>query len=497
MVNEEIAADKDKVENYNSYNYSSMLRKCIAKKEWALLSDHLADDLRRNQYFYTTKKDVEPEVWHYKDGIYIPDGKTVIREFVRGEIGFWYSEYIANLVIAKIMVDTYVDHNDFFNPKNIDEVAVLNGILNLTTKTLTAFDPKKIFFQKINAAYIPTIKCLQVEKFLKEILPDAEDQLTVFEMFGYTMYREYFIERAFMLLGSGRNGKGALIKLLGYFLGKNNIVAIPLQKLEMGEFKECELMGKLANIAGDISNYPMKTTSKFKSLTGRDPITASRKFKNDVSFDNYCKQIFATNELPKTYDLTVGFFDRWQYLVFPFTFKEKKEYDELMKTLPESEKAKYKVMNEHRLTDVLTSDEMSGLLNSALEGLDRLFKNGSFSSSKTGTETRKWWIDHSDSFLAFAESNIEQDGDGVISKDDLRKEYQKYCKKNHIKAEGDKHIKEILFREFTAGEEQSFVALSNTRVYNWTGIKLKVPVTIPVKTITFTDPTLTEAVKNE
>jgi putative DNA primase/helicase len=444
----------------------------LFSKQFPQASEMLVNESKTRFSFYTTKVDDRNEIWVYQDGIYLPNGKSVIREYCRKVTGVLYNEYVTNMVISKIETDTFIDQEKFFNKNIKEEIAVRNGILNLKTKELTPFDSKKVFFSKINANYVPGVSCPKIDIFFKEVLPEESDVQSIYEMFGYSLYKDYFIERAFMLLGSGRNGKGKTLNILKHFLSEDNVVGIPLQKLESGEFKECGLLNKLANIAGDISGYPLKETNKFKSLTGRDIISASRKFKTDVSFVNYAKLIFSTNNLPKTYDLSVGFFDRWVFVVFPYTFKEQNEYSELMKTLSESEKVKYRVMDEHRIDGLLDDVEMSGLLNASLAGLDRLFVNKSFTSSKTGEATRKFWIRNSDSFLAFVNEFIEIDSDGSIDKEVLRKAYQKYCKVNKVLSEGDRHIKEVLVRQYTAGEEQQFTTMGEHR-RNWVGVRFK------------------------
>jgi len=444
------------------------------KKNWGAASEVLVTICKSAYTFKTTMVDDMNEIWVYQDGIYLPNGKSTIKEFSRIVLDQFYTEYLVNLAINKIQADTFINQDIFFNSNIKDEIAVKNGILNLTTKILSPFTKEKIFFNKINAEYTPGIKCEKIDKFLNEVLPDPSDVKTIYEMFGYTLYKDNFIERAFMMLGSGRNGKSKCLTILKNFLTVENITAMPLQKLENGDFKECALMNKLANIAGDISGYPLKENSKFKALTGRDIISAGRKFKNDVTFTNYAKLIFSTNHLPKTYDLDNGFFDRWVYLVFPFTFKEKKEYDELMKNLPDDQKKNYKLMDEHRIDGIMDDVEMSGLLNEALAGLDRLIESGSFTSSKTGEQTKTFWIQNSDSFLAFAMDNLEIDSEGIITKGDLRKRYQKYCKVNKIISEGDKHIKEVLVRQYTAGEERKGSS-SYDQVWAWVGIKFKGP----------------------
>jgi len=428
--------------------------------------------LENKTKFYATQFDEANEIYYYETGIYKPEGRSFIKKFCRELLEGIYTEQLANLVCAKIEADSFIEQREFFKPQNINEVCVLNGVLNLKTRKLTDYTPNKIFFSKINAFYDPAANCEEIEKFLSEVLAEPNDIITIYEIVGSCLYRDYFIEKAIMMLGTGRNGKGKTISLIKSILGEQNFTGIPLQNLENGDFKEIELQGKLANLGGDISNYPLKSTAKFKGLTGRDMITASKKFKNDVSFVNYAKMIFATNNLPKTYDLSDGFFGRWVYLDFPYQFKAPKDYEEAIKNDPFNKKIR--LMDAKRIDNITTPEQLSGLLNRALDGLDNLFKNGDYTSSKSSESIKIWWVRNSDSFLGFCWENLENTESEVewISKDNLRQKYQKFCSINKLISEGDKHIHEIMVREMKAWEGQ-VVGENGERMYIWRGVKFK------------------------
>jgi len=441
----------------------------LYKKMKPELSEIIVNIATTKSKYYATRFDDRNEIYCYEDGIYVSEGRTKIKEVVRYIMGKDYTEQFGNQVVSKIEADNYITQDQLFKPQNIHEVCVLNGILNLKTRELVPFTPEKIFFSKIKASYDTQFKCKKVDKFLGEVLPDKQDKLTVYEIVGFCLYREYFIEKAVMMLGTGRNGKGKTISLIKKLLGEENFTGIALQKLESGDFKEVELMGKLANLGGDVSNYPLKDTAKFKGLTGRDTITASKKFKNDVSFENYAKMIFATNTLPKTYDLSNAFFSRWVYLNFPYEFKPKKEYQTEIKKDPKL-KEKYRVLNPNRIENLLDPEEMSGFLNAALDGLDRLFSKNDFTSSTSSGETKTWWIRNSDSFLAFTLEKLEIADSELefIKKDILRKHYQAYCKEHRVPPEGDKHIHEVMIRQVKAWDSQQS---DENRDRVWKGVK--------------------------
>jgi len=440
----------------------------LKKRETA--TELLSKAIQKKYYLYTTRHDELPEVWIFEKGIYIPQGKTYIKEYCRKIFAVAYTEQLANGVISKIMVDTFIEVQKFFNNNIVERIVVENGLLDLTTKELEAFDPDEIHFTKIPVIYNKEATCPTIKKFFKDVLETEEDVKAMEELFGYCLWKDAFLEQAVMCIGSGRNGKDKTLELLKRFLGEENTKGIPLQTIEEQDFAESELFGKLANLCGELSSKTISTTGKFKAITGRSLLSASRKFKTKIDFVNYSKQIFATNTLPKTNDTTDAFWERWIYFRFPNTFKNQEELNELKKTKTEEEMKKFKLKDPEIIQKLINKEEMSGLLNLALSGLDRVRANKSFTTSKTSVEIMKFWVKESDSFLGFCLDYLKQDPEGFITKDVLRKRYQKYCKEHRLMPEGNKRIKFMLSKLFGAVEDRK--TLDDGLTYIWEGIDI-------------------------
>jgi putative DNA primase/helicase len=265
-----------------------------------------------------------------------------------------------------------------------------------------------------------------------------------------------------MLTGGGRNGKSKTIDLMKRFVGIDNCSSVPLQQLETDLYSASELFNKLANLPGDLDSKALEHTGMFKTLTGRDLIAAPRKYLNRVKFINFAKMIFACNQLPKTKDTSIAFWNRWILFEFPYTFLSEQEYNETK--IEDRDLIKLRDTN---IIDKLSSpDELSGLLNRSLDGLDRLFSNKDFSNSQGVQEIKDLWIRKSDSFLAYCLDHLEE-ADTRIEKKVLRKAYGKYCKLHKIKPMGDKIMRETLFENFAVSEERT------STEYFWEGIKFK------------------------
>ena len=428
-------------------------------------SEVIVDYILKNNYIYTTRDDLKSEIWVYVDGIYKPNGESFIKEISRKILLHTYTPQRVNKVISKIEADTMIDADKFFNVNHIDEVPIQNGILNIKTRELSEFNPEKIFFNKLPITYDADAKCPTINKFFRDVLKEEEDVNVAFELFGYSLLKDHIIEKAFMFVGNGRNGKSKLISLLKTFLGSENCCSVPLSQLRSDSTSVCELFGKMANLAGDLNNTSLKETGLFKEITGRDTVGAKRKYLRDLFFTNYSKQIFACNELPKVYDFKDGFWDRWVLFEFPYKFISKNEYDK------SEDKTFLKIRDIEIIDKITTQEELSGLLNKALDGLDRIRINKTISNSKGTVETKNFWIRNSDSFTAFCLDYLEADYDGFIDRKELRSTFMKYCKLHKIKGAGDKAIKSVLEDMFGAVEGRKWDGESQK--YVWECIKFK------------------------
>lgn len=436
-------------------------------------TEFIADEFKKINHIYTIRDDKFIEMWIYSEGIYIPQGKTYVKEFCRTILKGAYNTNICNQVIAKIEVDTYIDSDLFFQEEKPNIIAVQNGLLNVDTRTLFDFNPKYKFFSKLPIIYDVEKDCPNIKKFFKSILKEELEIKVIQEVFGFLLYRDYFLEKAFMFLGSGRNGKGKTLTIMKTFLGVHNCVEIPLEDMEKDMYSVGELFKKLANLCGDLSKTALNNTGVFKKLCGRDLISASRKYLSRISFVNYSKLIFSANELPLTNDISDAFWDRWIILEFPFKFKEESELLELRER--GEDMSNYKLRDPDILNKIINENELSGLLNWALEGLIRIKRNKEFSFSPSSTETKNKWLQHTNNCVAFVNNKFELDYDSFVTKETFRSEYQKYCQDNGLTMSSNQKIKNILYTLFGVSDNKVYIGEENNKIQKWVwnGIRLK------------------------
>lgn len=435
------------------------------EKKRSKATEILTNIFLQKEKIYTTRDDENSEMWIYKEGIYIPQAKTYIREFCRKVFDFTYTTTLVNEVISKIEAETYIEQQEFFKIRDPYIIAVKNGVINLKTKELLNYSPDYFLFNKLNINYDKEKDCPMIKKFFKEIFIEESDIYLMQELFGFCMIKDYKYEKAFMFNGTGRNGKGKTVELLKRFLTPDNCASIPLQDFEKDQYAKGELMNKLANIGADLNTESLKHTGDFKTLTGHDFVTVNRKFKTRVSFVNYAKMIFCCNELPMTYDTSFAFFNRWILVDFPFKFVNEVEKQSLSK----EELRFVKERDDNIIEKISTDEEMQGLLNWALEGLQNLLSRNSFSYNLTTNQVSLQWIRKSNSLAGFCINFIEIDGDSKIKKNDFRRAYVNYCKEHKIKVLGDKSIKEYLQRELGVYEDRYRQNFQD--IFYWGGIK--------------------------
>lgn len=466
-----IESSKNDIINDENIRYKILELLCDTNKDtknssYIEAEELLVTHLIKKYHFRTIQQDEKTEIWGYREGVYINIGQSLAREELRKILGRAFTQKIVNRVIDKLTADTYIDYKKFFKNEDPYLLPVKNGLLDLKTGVLKDFTPDKIFFSKIPIEYKPDATCPYIEKHLTNVLPKKNDVLLLQEAIGNCLFKKYTFQKAVMMVGSGRNGKGITLQLLTRLLGAENTSAVTLEQLETDNFSISGLHGKLANIGGDLNKTSLKNTGTFKSLSGGDLINAPRKFMTPISFENYAKFFFACNELPLTYDDSVGFWNRWLYFEFPFTFITAEEY------AAKEDKKNYKIADPLLKEKIFTDEEMEGFLIWAYNGLKRLLENNSFSESETFEAVKRKWINQSDSFKAFCDLNIEQDYHSNIDKRELKLKYYNYCQDNLVKPLTDKHIYKILTTEYGADIKQVCDELG-TKLRVWEGIKLK------------------------
>jgi len=395
------------------------------------------------------KTDIRTFLMYRWNGKYWADDAEgyIQKRLVKAE-GENYKPYHLKTLIEIIQGETFV--NSLEEPP-AHLINLENGVLNLETGELMQHDPKYFFRNMIHAKYDPSAKAEKFLKWLEEILPDPESRDLIQEIAGYCLLRDYPLHHIFFLVGSGRNGKGTLLRTLESILGKENCVSVPLDRL--GErFQITNLLGKLLNVVSE-PKTTLISTEPVKAATGQDLLHGEIKNKQKpVVFQNYAKIIVMANKLPPVTDSTLAWWERVVIVEFPVVITEDKRIQNIERAWLED------------------SEERSGILNWMLEGLRRLLANGRFTKPEkmrqVVEEYRKW----SDPIQYFLTKYCIIDGKSVTPKANVYDAYKTICSLEDLKVADE--------RELTARiKKQPFVRekvmkIEGKAVRCWVGLRL-------------------------
>jgi len=398
----------------SAYNYSDPERE--EKFNRIEERDRLYQKFMAENHFLTMPNGV---TYLYVNGIYVEDA---IKPFIESEtekaFGKYYSKTDAVAIENRIQASTYVDSSyNLTEQAPLNLLCVENGILNMDTLELKPHDPSIHFFNKIPIKYDPNAQCPAVDKAMREWLISEEQFNGMYELFGYCLDRHYKHQYAFFWLGtSGSNGKGICSGLLRTFIGEKNTSDLPLS--QMGEnFKIVGLYGKLLNVADELNQHALEDTSVFKKVTGESTIEGYiKQVQKPIVFRNHAKLVVICNELPPVTDKTTAFMRRPIIFEFlnRFTVENGKKDPDL-------------------LAKLTTPQELSGLLNKALEARKRLHTNGKFSNHPANEEETaiKW---EEDIIRDLLEEQYEQGGiDDIIALDKITQHCRDMLKEQESK----------------------------------------------------------------
>lgn len=362
------------------------------------------------------------EIYTYENGVYQSGGEARLRRKALDLLGDQYLPSHVYQAMEWIRTKLFGEPVQEFNLED-GFINVENGLVNWRTGELIPHTPNRYSSIRIPVTYDPSATCPEIEKFFSEIVP-ADAVPTLYELFGYCLIPTNRYQKAFLLHGTGANGKSTLLKLLERFVGPNNVSNVPLQRLEKDKFKVALLKDKLINVFADISHKGLDTSSTFKALTGEDRINAEFKGKDGFDFRPFARLIFSANVPPTSSDVSNGFFRRWIVIPFPNSFEGRQDPHLL-----------------HRLT---TPENLSGLLNLALHGLRRLDRQNGFTMGPSLAEALKKYQQEADNISGFLAECCKVEQGLTYPRKDLYLRYTEWCLENGLKATTKKKFNQRL-----------------------------------------------------
>ncbi len=288
-----------------------------------------------------------------------------------------------------------------------------NGMYDITNEKILPHSKDYLSTIRIPVSYDPGADNSIISDWLESTLIDPDCIQLACELFGYCLIPDTTMAKAFMLVGTGANGKSTFITELENFIGIENVSKIPLQELSDHRFKRAELFGKLVNLFADLDSGALKSTSYFKTIVTGDSIDAERKNQNPFSFRPYARLVFSANEIPRASDRSYAYYRRWSIITFDKKFEGADD--------------------KKGLADELSKPEnLSALLNCALSGLKSVMKRQSFTEHKKAKDALDDYIKQNDPVKAFVDDCCDFDPDSRAERGSLYIAFCGYCDDNEF-----------------------------------------------------------------
>lgn len=347
----------------------------------------------------------------YKDGVYVSARKDIehrmidiapkLRKTQRREV-LDYLELIAEPI--KTSRETFM--------------AFKNGILDVASMQLLPFTPDIVITNKIPWDYVPGAYNPLADQVLENIsCHDGEIRDVLEECIGACMYRSALLAggKAFILTGSGANGKSTYLDMVKTVLGFQNIAALDLKEIS-DRFSTSMIFGKLANIGDDISDDFLQgqQVAIFKKVVTGNRIKAEHKGLEPFEFEPYCKLLFSANDIPRMRDKSNAIMRRMVIIPFNARFsKDGKGYDPFIRV------------------KLSQQDSMEYLIQLGLKGLKRVLAENEYTQSEKIKKQLEEYELENNPILGFIR---ETDENAIIHQptDDVYRRYQVYCQENRL-----------------------------------------------------------------
>lgn len=353
-------------------------------------------------------KRINNQLHLYDNGIYISGQAEIEAKMI---------EHIPELNKSKrsevlAYLDILIRENSAVSPPNF--IAFRNGIYDIKTDELKPYSPDLIVTNKVPWDYNPNAECESVDSVLNNIsCNDTDIRALLEEMVGYTMYRRNELGKAFILTGSGKNGKSTFLTMIKRMLGTHNISVLDMKKLG-DRFSTVMLFGKLANIGDDISDEFLADASEFKKICTGEMIDAEQKGQPKFQFEPYVKMMFSANSIPRIGKGRDSGAVLRRLVIVPFN------------AVFDKSKSNF---NTYIIDDLSTQAAMEYLILLGIRGLKNVLANQDFTRSQKVENELDDYAKSNNPVLGFFEENSVDTIDGHVTKD-VYMRYQKFCYDN-------------------------------------------------------------------
>ena len=413
----------------------------------ALLAQHMASNEDGNLIY------VNQTFWQYGNGLWERLDDVQIKSRIlkvisdrKEALGFLTSAMVDD--IFKQLGLILIAPKGFSFNQNPMVLNFTNGVLDLDEGKFSD-QHKRELFQNIQFTFDfdRDQKCPQWLEFLKSLNFDDETVVRLQEWVGYCLLPQVIgtLQKSLFFIGEGSNGKSVFLETIASVL--DNVSHLEISEL-FDRFKIAEIEGKLANICTDVETSKVMD-ARFKKIVAGETQSAERKFKDPFEFQPFAKILFSANDFIPTKDRTHGFYRRFDIVRFSRIFGPEEQKPDLLQELKE---------------------ELPGIFNWALEGLERLSKQEwKMTRSRFMESCHEEFRRATNPLQIFLEEECIVDRDTIIDAALLREAYKNFCDDRGYKILSDNNLGQELKR---LGIERKRKRLDGIRGYVYEGVRL-------------------------
>lgn len=294
-----------------------------------------------------------------------------------------------------------------------DFIALQNGQFHLPTRTLQGHNPALFNTWGLDFEYDETATCPTWDWFIADTFGhDPNGALALQEFFGLLLTNRTDLQKGFLLLGPGGAGKGTITRTLKALVGDGNLASTKMADLA-DSFGQAHLIGKPVAVIPDATDDDKRRlntiTGTLKSIIGEDDISINRKNKEYWIGKLPTRFFIVGNETPHFLDASGAILDR--FISVELIAKHRREGTE-------DTSLGWRIL-----------EELPGVFNWALKGLDRLESQGRFTTPNTMHTIRSEMEETAQVHVAFLRENyiITENEDDEILLSEVHAHYQQWC----------------------------------------------------------------------
>ena len=398
------------------------------------------------KYRQLDKGEINSTVWQELEGVFIrkrtKDGETTVPLVLnRRDVGD-VVECLTSMVrmVSDVEIPCW---KDGLNPFGSGQVlSCKNGLLHIKTRQLIPHTPAYICDQALACDFDPNAKCMRwTEKGLKKwFRSDPNQALVLQECFGYTFLPHNKHKSIAFVQGESDSGKSQISFVLTNLIGINDVVAASIQSMA-NPFGLETWIGKRAAIFNDARSSSSRNIdipaalSNLLGATGGDLMNVNKKGLRMVSTWLRLHPWYFTNELTFIPDFSEALRNRICAIILDNWVKGEDM--------------------DRNFAERVVEDELSGVLNWALDGLERFLKNDGFTKTKSGAKAIEKISDSTKPYARFVRQNVVADINGSVYSRDVAGAYKKWCEDEGVKFSGTSWVGRTINAQF--GDNIEFV----------------------------------------